>query len=196
MGKIFCILGKSSTGKDTVYRELLKPKYKLDLAEYVSYTTRPMRDNEKEGCEYHFVDKIRYEDYKKDGKIIEERCYDTVMGKWYYFTVNDGSFDTSKNILLIGTVDSFLSMRDYFGEDRVVPLYIDIDDRTRLMRAISREDKREKPQYKEMCRRFVADSDDYSEDRIKMIKKDNRFINARLKKCVEEISRCISDNIT
>ena len=190
MGKIFCILGKSSTGKDTVYRELLKDR-DLKLAEYVNYTTRPMRDGETEGKEYHFVDKRSYEDYRKDGRIIEERCYDTVMGKWYYFAVDDGNFDTEEDILMIGTVDSFVSIRDYFGTDRVIPIFIDIDDRTRLMRAIAREDGREKPQYKEMCRRFVADSDDYSDERISIAGIKNRFINDDLGICVKEISNHI-----
>ncbi len=190
MGKIYLLLGKSSTGKDTVFNKLLDNKA-LKLSTYVSYTTRPMRDGEIEGKEYHFCSEEKYEEYRKNGKIIEERCYNTIMGPWHYFTVNDGSFDSENDVLMIGTVESFLSVRDYFGGEKVKPVFIDCDDRTRLMRAISREDKREVPQYKEMCRRFVADSDDFSDEKIKAAGIKKRFINDDLERCAAEIAAYI-----
>ena len=55
MGRIFCLMGKSSTGKDTIYKELLEEK-KLDLHKIVPYTTRPIREGEKNGEEYFFTD--------------------------------------------------------------------------------------------------------------------------------------------
>lgn len=193
MGKIFLILGKSSTGKDTVFNKLLENK-KLNLSTYVSYTTRPMRDGECEGREYHFCTNEKYEEYRKNGKIIEERCYNTIMGLWHYFTVDDGSFDNEKDVLMIGTVESFLSIRDFWGGDKVCPIFIDCDDRTRLFRAISREEKRKEPQYKEMCRRFVADSDDFSDERIKAAGINKRFINNDLDECVSEIASYIKQS--
>lgn len=42
MGKIFYIMGKSSSGKDTIYRRLLEDK-ELELRNIILYTTRPMR---------------------------------------------------------------------------------------------------------------------------------------------------------
>ena len=55
MGKIFYILGKSSTGKDTIYKRILNDK-SLGLESVVLYTTRPIRDGEIPDVTYHFVD--------------------------------------------------------------------------------------------------------------------------------------------
>ena len=42
MGKIFYIMGKSSSGKDTIYKKLLGDR-ELELRNIILYTTRPMR---------------------------------------------------------------------------------------------------------------------------------------------------------
>ena len=55
MGKIICLMGKSSSGKDTIYKNLLEDK-SLGLRKLIPYTTRPMREGEQEGVEYHFTD--------------------------------------------------------------------------------------------------------------------------------------------
>ena len=64
MGKIFYIMGKSSSGKDTIYRKLQESE-NLKLGRLVLYTTRPIRDGEKEGQEYHFVDEAKYFEFNK-----------------------------------------------------------------------------------------------------------------------------------
>ena len=53
MGKIFCVMGKSATGKDTIYQRLLHKK-ELNLQKIVPYTTRPIREGEEHGREYYF----------------------------------------------------------------------------------------------------------------------------------------------
>ncbi len=55
MGKIFCLMGKSASGKDTIYRQLLLSE-DLKLNKIVPYTTRPIREREKNGVQYYFVD--------------------------------------------------------------------------------------------------------------------------------------------
>ena len=55
MAKIICLLGKSCSGKDTIYKKLLADE-SLGLVPFVTYTTRPMRAGEQEGREYHFTD--------------------------------------------------------------------------------------------------------------------------------------------
>ena len=50
MGKIFYIMGKSASGKDTIYKELIEKMPKFHSI--VPYTTRPMREGEKDGVEY------------------------------------------------------------------------------------------------------------------------------------------------
>lgn len=166
MGKIFCIMGKSSTGKDTLYRRILH-REDLALEQIISYTTRPIRVGEVEGMEYHFCDAARRDELQAAGKIIEMRSYNTFHGVWDYFTVDDGSIDLSHhNYLIIGTLESFLAIRKYFSAEATVPIYIDVEDGVRLQRALNRERKQEHPKYQEMCRRYLADTEDFSEEKL------------------------------
>ena len=53
MGRIYYLLGKSATGKDTLYKEILKRRPKLRTV--TMYTTRPIREGETDGVEYFFT---------------------------------------------------------------------------------------------------------------------------------------------
>ena len=78
MGKIFYLMGKSSSGKDTIYKELLQrfPKMKR----IVLYTTRPRREGERDGVEYFFTDEEKLQQFRNQGQLIEERSYHTQYG--------------------------------------------------------------------------------------------------------------------
>ncbi len=188
MGRIFCIMGKSSSGKDTIFKILLQRK-DVDVNRIVSYTTRPQRSHEKPGEEYNFVSIQEKDRLLAEGKVIEIRKYDTVHGPWFYFTVDDGNLDLNNNdYLMIGTVESFIKIRDYYGADKVLPIYIEVDDGIRLSRALERERSQEHPKYEEMCRRFLADQQDFSEENLKAAGIKNIFNN-------NEDSVITSDNI-
>lgn len=191
MGKIFCIVGKSSSGKDTIYKRLLKIN-SLNIKKIIPYTTRPIRQGEKEGVEYHFVDINRLEQLKKEDKIVECREYDTVYGKWYYFTAKDDQIELEQNdYLIIGTLESYMKTREYFGKDKVIPIFVDIDDGERLSRALRREMRQKEPKYDEMCRRYLADSMDFSEENLKNAGITRTFINDNVKLCTKAISNYI-----
>ena len=167
MGKIYCLLGKSSSGKDTLFKMLLEESG-LALKTIVPYTTRPIRVGEQEGVEYHFVTEETQKKLEAEGKIIELRAYDTICGIWQYFTVDDGQIDlATDNYLVIGTLESYVKMRDYFGAEKLVPLYVEVEDGERLLRALTRERAQKEPNYAELCRRFLADSVDFSAERLK-----------------------------
>lgn len=194
MGKIICLMGKSSTGKDTIYKRLLQQK-DLKLKRLVPYTTRPIRVNERDGVEYHFTDEAGYETLRKQGKIIEDRAYNTVHGLWRYFTVADDTMDLDKNnYCLIGTLEAYERIRDYFGADKVLPVLIELADGERLQRALNREKKQEHPKYEEMCRRFLADSKDFSQERIKEVGIEKYFYNDSLDVCLNTIVTYIKKN--
>ena len=195
MGKIFCIMGKSATGKDTIYERLLKDE-DLNLKRIIPYTTRPIRDHEEDGREYHFVTEEDVVDLKNQGLIVEMREYQTVYGPWKYFTVNDGNIELDKeNYSLIGTVEGYVMVRDYFGADKVVPIYVEVEDGDRLLRAIAREKKQDIPKYEEMCRRFLADAKDFSEENIKVAGITRRFYNANLQETIQEIKNYIQKEL-
>ena len=195
MGKIFCIIGKSATGKDTIYERLLQDE-DLQLKRIIPYTTRPIRDHEEDGREYHFVTEEDVVELKNKGLIVEMREYRTVYGPWKYFTVNDGNIRLDKeNYSLIGTVEGYVMIRDYFGGDKVVPVYVEVEDGDRLLRAIAREKKQDVPKYEEMCRRFLADAKDFSEENIKAAGITRRFYNANLSQTIQEIKAFIQQEI-
>ena len=194
MGKIFCVMGKSASGKDTIYSRLLENE-KLSLKRIVPYTTRPMRDGEEDGKTYHFCDEAKVQKLDEMGKIIELREYNTVYGIWKYFTVDDGQIDLAKgNYLLIGTLETYTKVVKYFGQDKVLPIYIEVEDGERLIRAIDREKQQKEPKYEEMCRRFLANASDFSEENLKKAGVSRRFQNRELVNTIQEIEEYVSEN--
>lgn len=192
MGKIFYIMGKSSSGKDTIYKKLSERM--PELQRIVPYTTRPIRDGEQEGVEYHFVGEDRLREMQEAGRVIEVRAYNTKCGVWTYFTADDGQIDLEKkDYLVIGTLESFRALKEYFGEEQIVPIYIEVDDGLRLSRALERERREKEPRYEEMCRRFLADSADFSEENLRRAGIWKRFVNMELERCLEEIGAYIKD---
>ena len=191
MGKMLYLMGKSSTGKDTVYRKLMEWK-QLELKRVVPYTTRPIRLGESEGKEYHFTDDEGYELLVKQGKVIESRAYHTYHGLWRYFTVDDGEIDLRENnYLIIGTLESYVKTADYFGKEKVLPILLELNDGVRLQRALDRERKQENPRYQEMCRRYLADAEDFSEEKIAEAGIDKRFMNDDLERCIVDIKEYV-----
>lgn len=192
---IFYLMGKSSSGKDTIFRRLMDDE-DLSLETIVSYTTRPIREGEVEGVEYHFVKDYEMEEMEKKGLVIEKRTYDTVCGLWNYFTAIDTEVNVKKNnYILIGTLEAYVKIRDFYGSENVLPIYIQVDDGKRLMRALNREMEQQNPKYAEMCRRFLADCEDFSEEKLEEIGIQKRFNNDDINKCIGEIESYIKENI-
>ncbi len=192
MAKLFYMIGKSSTGKDTIYREVIS-RSDLNLNPLVMYTTRPIREGETDGKEYHFVDENVLKELEKEGRVIEKRAYHTIHGIWTYFTVDDEHADLNrKDYLAIGTLESYAQIRNYYGEKLVVPVYIQVEDGLRLERALKREKQQPVPKYEELCRRFLADQADYAEEKLAEAGIDRRFSNDKdIMSCVEEVAAFI-----
>lgn len=195
MGKIFYVFGKSSTGKDTIYRNLMENQ-ELKLRPIVPYTTRPIRAKETPGVEYHFTDEAELARMEAAGKVIELRSYETVHGTWKYFTADGEHVDLKHyDYVMIGVLDSFLAIRKYYGEDKVIPIYIEVEDGERLQRALDRERSQEEPKYAELCRRFLSDSKDFAEERLCQAKIERRFANKDLQECIQEITAYILEQM-
>ncbi len=186
-GKIFYIMGKSATGKDTVYRRILEEK-RFDLRQVIPYTTRPIRSYEEEGREYHFVTIPEAMEMEAAGKVLEMRCYNTIHGPWYYFTADDGQIDLKTgNYLMIGTLESYQKLLKALGEDVLVPIYLWITDRERMHRALEREDRQEFPKYAELCRRYLADEEDFKEEKLQMCNISQYYENQDIEQCLAQI---------
>ena len=195
MNEIVFIMIKSASGKDRIYRELSEDKA-LGLNKITMYTTRPLRSGEAEGREYHFVDDDTAKRLENENKIIEIRCYDTVFGVWKYFTADDGQIDlaSGKRYIVIGTLEAYDKFCEYYGNEHIMPIYIEVDDGVRLIRAVKREMEQENPHYEELCRRFLADAKDFSEENIRKSGITRRFANnGEFDDCVDEIRQALKE---
>lgn len=190
MGKIFYLMGKSASGKDTIFKMLMQTN-EMGLKNIVMYTTRPIRVGEQEGVDYYFVEDEKADELGKKGLVIEMRKYNTIHGIWKYFTVIDGQVDlNSGNYLMIGTLESYEKMRAFYGVDTMVPIYVTVPDGIRLERALAREKCQKQPKYAEMCRRFLADEEDFKEENLKkcgICKEKDSFENLDINVCINKI---------
>lgn len=195
MGKIVCLMGRSSSGKDTIYKRLLSQD-EVRLFTIVPYTTRPIRAQEREGVEYHFTDEEGYQRLLGAGRVIEARAYHTYLGLWRYFTVADEGIELrDHSYVMIATLEAYGQIRKCYGADKVLPVLIELDDGIRLQRALDREKLQDQPKYEEMCRRFLADAEDFSEENIRKAGIGRRFCNEDLEDCLRQILDYLKDAI-
>lgn len=190
MGKIFCFMGKSSAGKDTIFK-IVSEEFD-NISKIVPFTTRPIREGEFEGKEYHFVTEEEFDKMIYDNLVIEFRRYNTVHGIWTYFTASKNIDLENNNYMIINTLEGYNSLKEYYGNDMIVPIYIEVENGIRLTRALEREKIQEIPKYEEMCRRFLKDEEDFSEEKLNISGINKRFINNDLAECVLEIEEEIS----
>ena len=195
MSVLYLVMGKSASGKDSIFQRL-KAEKELNLKTIIPYTTRPRREGEEHGREYYFLSEQEFHAMEKQRKVIESRTYHTVHGDWIYFTADDGQIhmDGEENYLLIGTLETYEKIKEYYLPygaswlfDHIKPIYIEVDPGVRLMRAVKREQEQECPKYAELCRRFLADEEDFSEENLLKAGIGKRFQNHRLEECVREI---------
>mgnify|MGYP002513098712 FL=1 len=195
MPEIVFIMGKSASGKDKIYKNLLSDD-ELNLKPIIMYTTRPMRVGEKNGVEYYYVTDEFADDMIKQNKIVEMRSYDTVCGVWRYFTVDDGQINlyNKEKYIVIGTLEAYEKYCQYYGNQHFLPIYIEVDDGVRLSRALHREMKQKQPRYDEMCRRYLADMKDFAEENIeKNHIKVRYYNNGELSDCINNIKSAIKN---
>jgi len=195
MKSLFYMMGKSSSGKDTIFKEVLAND-ELGLKPLVPYTTRPIREGEIEGREYHFVSRECFEEMNRAGQVAEYRSYNTVHGEWIYFTAfGSEELESNDSYLVIGTLESYVSTKKAMPQGKIFPVYIELDDGVRLERALARERKQAEPKYKEMCRRYLADAEDFSQEKLTKAGVDRKFYNDILDDCIREVSDYIRENM-
>ena len=149
--KVVALFGKSGVGKDTIQRYLIDA-YPNDAKGIVSCTTRPKREYERDGIDYHYLTTEKFAEKVLNGEMLEA----TEFNDWFYGTsiteldpekINVGVFNPIGVEALIG--DSRLS---------VLPIEIIASSKTRLLRALHREDN---PNCAEICRRYFVDEEDF-----------------------------------
>ncbi len=77
-GTLYVISAPSGAGKTSLVAEMLRQDEKLGVS--VSHTTRPMREGEQDGVNYHFVSREQFEDMIGRGEFLEHA---EVFGNYY-----------------------------------------------------------------------------------------------------------------
>lgn len=151
MIRVLALFGASATGKDTICNRIVS-LFPNETHKIISSTTRPKRDNEIEGQDYYFRTYIEMINLIANNKMIEA----TNFNNWTYGTELSS---LSKDKLNIGVfnpegVSNLLENKDV----EVYPVKLVADDKIRLSRSLLRE---ENPNCHEICRRFLADEQDF-----------------------------------
>lgn len=150
MYKIIALFGESGAGKDTILNELLMSYPKVH--KIVPFTTRPPREYELDGIDYHFITK------KKFLEKIAKRDFAeyTFFNNWYYGTGVDDLQEDNINIGVFNIQGITSLIQDKRCE--VCPFRVYAPEKTRLIRSLARE---EEPDCEEVFRRFLADKKDF-----------------------------------
>lgn len=181
--KILVISGFSGAGKDTIAK-LINQNSGFNFV--VSYSTRPMRPGESQGDPYHFISDNEMCTMAFNKELIEGRCYKSIHGNWFY-AAHKEEIKQDKSYVVVLDVLGYREFKKHFG-DRVIGIFITVDDNTRLERAKSREDFN----IDEWNRRLSDDNTQFTFDTI--IKEYNYIIdNHNLNSAMNRINEIISN---
>lgn len=149
--KIIVLFGESGAGKDTIQTRMssLFPKV---LNPIISCTTRPKRDYEVDGIDYHFLSEHEIKEMISNGDMLEY----AIFNNWYYGT---GLISLDPNKINIG-VFNLQGLESLINRDDVelFPVYVHACGKTRLLRNLKRENS---PDCREICRRYLADEKEF-----------------------------------
>ena len=136
--KLFCLVGKSASGKSTILNDVLS---KLDIPVLLSNTTRPPRENEVDGIDYNFVDMTDFDTDYKNENVLEYDCFriDNIRQTWIYYTKKtDLLLPTTSQIKIVSPIGLAQLMSNKELRENIVSIYIDTPDRLRQKRYLSR----------------------------------------------------------
>ena len=152
---IVALFGKAGAGKDSILKEIIKQSPFI-YHELVSMTTRPPREYEKDGVDYFFCTEDQYIQNKKDNKFLET----SEFRGWKYGTPKFALTDYKINIGVFNLSGIHQLLKLPQTDYKVIPIFIDCDDKERLLRQLNRE---KYPDCAEICRRFKTDNSDFNQ---------------------------------
>lgn len=156
MRKIFAIAGKASTGKDTLTNMLSEV---LEIPVALSFTTRPMRVNEKQGVEYNFITDDDFWDLYESGLLAEYTSYEVANGETWHYGLTKEELEKNKYVLVIVNPDGLEQLKKIYGH-KICSILIDAPADVRIKRYLDRDEVTE-TKAEECCRRFLADQKDF-----------------------------------
>ena len=191
--KLFCLLGYSSVGKDTILKQVLKDMD--DVKPIISTTTRPMRKGETEGVEYYFIDDTEF--FRRGTDFVEQRIYHTKVKEngvekdatWRYGIER---MELEKDDYLIVIVDSvgYKELKNYVGNNKIVPIFISAPQEELKARALARGDLEA-----EVDRRLKDDYERFMDFRVRTVYHEVKNTNGRLEEAIKEVENIITKHI-
>lgn len=166
--KIIAVMGQAGAGKDSFVHALIAGNYFPGAKEIVSCTTRPIREHEVDGVNYHYLTNEEFADQVVNGEMLEA----TVFNNWCYGT---SIKNLDEKVLNIGVFnpEGIEILQEANNIDLTI-IYIIANDKVRLLRQLNRE---ENPNCDEIVRRFSADKKDFNDNRINSINPDYKLLN-------------------
>lgn len=156
MYNIIALIGEAGTGKDTIMKKLLE-KYPGYFHEIISHTTRPIREGEVDGVNYHYITDAEFLDLMANNQMLES----SEFNHWFYGTSLTACSEGKINIGVFNPE----GIRSLQARDDVwVKVYrITTFPKERLLRQLNRE---ENPNVNEIIRRYRTDLTDFTEDKL------------------------------
>jgi len=116
-GEVIAVSAPSGAGKTTIVKKVLSKFPEIVFS--VSATTRPMRDNEKEGTEYFFISDEEFKNKIESGEFVEwEKFYDYYYGTFRSFI--DENINSGKSVLLEIDVKGALSIKKIYPDSHLI----------------------------------------------------------------------------
>lgn len=168
MRKIFVVLGKASTGKDSLVKIL---NHELEMPMAISFTTRPKRETEKDGVEYNFITREKFMEYRNSNALVEFTQYKISSGETWYYGLTKEELEKNEYAVVIVNPYGLQQIKKLYG-DKVVSILIDADADTRIKRYLGRDSMNDE-KVAECCRRFLADKEDFKELQVDYSIKNN-----------------------
>lgn len=152
--KIVALFGEAGSGKDYIQKEIMKTIWgKTNLHQIISCTTRPPREGEKDGVDYHFIlTPAEFLNYENLHNWIEF----TSFREWWYGT---SIKHLNKDKINIG-VFNIDGIKQILEDEEIecIPIYIKTLPKIRLLRQLNRESD---PNCDEIIRRYLTDQKDF-----------------------------------
>lgn len=99
------LIGKTGAGKTSIAKELEK----LGYPRLITDTTRPMREGEKDGVDYNFIDIEQFLSNVRMKHYAEYTYFNTKFGRWYYGS-KISSYDETGDKCIVLTPDGARSV--------------------------------------------------------------------------------------
>ena len=182
MRKIFAIMGKASTGKDTLTK-MLNERLEMPIA--LSFTTRPPRVGEQQGVEYNFITDKDFWDLHGCGLLAEYTSYNVADGDTWYYGLTREELEKDEYILVIVNPDGLEQLIEIYG-DRICSILIDAPADVRIKRYLDR-DKVTEVKAEECCRRFLADNKMFKNIEVDYIVDNSENLETSLEELIKII---------